>query len=143
MVTLRQRHDTTQIIKIKCQVDQTEHFQHHLLFAFNRSADSAIAAREICAMYGEGTAPQITDRHRFSCFKNANFVLSDGSHTGRPTESVEERLNELLQENPRQTTRELAEQMDYDKKKKTVVDHLHSMGKLHRNRLVDQCVIYP
>ncbi|XP_052822023.1 histone-lysine N-methyltransferase SETMAR-like isoform X2 [Octopus bimaculoides] len=103
------------IIKMECQVDKTEHFQHHLLFAFNQGVEVAKVAHEICAVYEEGAMPQSTDCCRFPCFKNGNFDLKDGSHTGQPIES-EERLNQLLHENPCQTTRELVEQMDCDKK---------------------------
>ncbi|XP_065665663.1 histone-lysine N-methyltransferase SETMAR-like [Hydra vulgaris] len=115
---------------MECQVDKTEHFRHHLLFAFNRGVKAAEATRENCAVYGEGAMPESTARRWFSRFKNGNFDLKDGSHTGRPIEFDEERLNQLLHENPRQTTRELAEQMDCDKK--TVVNHLHSMGKVQK-----------
>ena len=115
---------------MECQVDKTEHFRHHLLFAFNRGVKAAEAAREICAVYGEGAMPESTARRLFSRFKNGNFDLKDGSHTGRQIEFDEERLNQLLHENPRQTTRELAEQMDCDQK--TVVNHLHSMGKVQK-----------
>ena len=119
-----------QIIKMECQADKTEHFRHHLVFAFNRGVKAAEAAREICAVYGERAMPESTARRWFSRFKNGNFDLKDGSHTGRPIEFDEERLNQLLHENPRQTTRELAEQMDCDQK--TVVNHLHSMGKVQK-----------
>ena len=103
-------------------MDKIEHFRHHLLFAFNRGVNAAEAAREICSVYGNGAIPESTARRWFSRFKNGNFDLKDGPHTGRPTVFDEERLNQLLHENPRQTTRELAEQMDCDQK--TVVNHL-------------------
>lgn len=115
---------------MECQVDKIKHFRHHLLFAFNGGVNAAEAARQICSVYGKEEMSESTARRWFSRFKNGNFDLKDGPHTGRPTVFDEERLNQLLHENPRQTTRELAEQMDCDKK--TVVNHLHSMGKVQK-----------
>lgn len=36
------------------QADKNEHFRHHLLFEFNQGAKTTEAARDICAVYGEG-----------------------------------------------------------------------------------------
>lgn len=74
--------------------------------------------------------PQSTARRRFSRFKNENFELEEGSHTGRPIKFGEERLNQILQENSLQTTRELMEQMDRDKIR--VVNHLQSIGQVQK-----------
>ena len=113
---------------MECQVDKIEHFRHHLLFAFNRGVNATEAAREICSVYGNGAMPESTARRWFSRFKNGNFYLKDRSHTGRPTVFDEDRLNQLLHENPRQTTRELAEQMDCDKKNCGVSHSFNGQG---------------
>lgn len=115
---------------MECQVDKNEHFRHHLLFAYNRGAKAADAARELCAVYGEGAIADRTARDWFAKFKIGNFDLKDAPRSGRPNEFDEERLNKLLHEDARQTTRELAEQMDCDQK--TVVNHLKSMGKVQK-----------
>lgn len=47
------------IIKMERQGDKTEHFWHHLLFAFNGDIKGTEAAREVCAVYTEGTVPQV------------------------------------------------------------------------------------
>ncbi|KAL4705124.1 hypothetical protein ACJJTC_009755 [Scirpophaga incertulas] len=83
--------------------ENKNHFRHHLLFAFNRGAKATEAAREICA---------------------------DASRSGRPSEFDEERLDQLLHEDARQTTRELAERIGSNKS--TVAEHLHSMGKVQK-----------
>jgi len=118
---------------MECQVEKNEHFRHLMLFAFNRDgkdAKAAKAAREICAAYGEDAMPERTARWWFSRFKNKKFNLKDAARSGRPVGFDEERLNHLLHENPRQSTRELAEQLTCDQK--TVVNHLHSMGKVQK-----------
>ena len=43
-----------QIIEMECQVEKNEHFRHLLLFAFYQGSKAAKAARDICAVYGEG-----------------------------------------------------------------------------------------
>ena len=104
-----------------------------MLFAFNRDgkdAKAAKVAREICAVYGEDAMPERTARWWFSRFKNKKFNLKDAARSGRPVGFDEDRLNHLLHENPCQSTRELAEQSICDQK--TVVNHLHSMGKVQK-----------
>ena len=89
-----------QIVKMECQV---EHFRHLLLFAFNQGSKSAKAAGDICAVYGEGAIAERTARDWYAKFKNGNFDLKDAPRSGRPVEFDEERLNQLLHENSRQT----------------------------------------
>ncbi|KOC60012.1 Histone-lysine N-methyltransferase SETMAR [Habropoda laboriosa] len=89
---------------MECQVEKNEHFRH-LLFAFNQGSKAAKAARDICAVYGEGAIAERTARDWYAKFKNGNFDL-------KARLSDEERLNQLLHENSRQTTRELAEKME-------------------------------
>ena len=63
------------------------------------------AAREICAVYGKGAIAERTARYWFAKFKSANFDLKDASHSGRPSEFDEERLNQLLHKDARQNQR--------------------------------------
>ncbi|RWR98918.1 Histone-lysine N-methyltransferase SETMAR-like protein, partial [Dinothrombium tinctorium] len=115
------------IIKMECQVEKNEHFRHLLLFAFNQGSKAAKAARDICAVYGEDAIAERTARDWYAKFKNGNFDLKDAPRSGRPVEFDEKRLNQLLHENSRQTTRELAEKMECSHT--TIEKHLHSMGK--------------
>ena len=61
---------------MECQVDKNEHFRHHLLFAFNRGAKATEAAREICAVYGEGAIAERTARYWFAKFKSGEARFS-------------------------------------------------------------------
>ncbi|KOC70262.1 Histone-lysine N-methyltransferase SETMAR [Habropoda laboriosa] len=102
-------------------------------FAFNQGSKAAKAARGICAVYGEGAITERTVRDWYAKFKNGNFHLKDAPHaprSGRPVEFDEERLNQPLRENSRQTTRELAEKMEYSHT--AIEKHLHSMGKVQK-----------
>ena len=81
-------------------------------------------------MYGEGAIAERTARDWYAKFKNGNFDLKDASRSGRPLEFDEQRLSELLLENLRQTTRELAEKMECSHT--AIEKHLHSMGKVQK-----------
>ncbi|XP_065658549.1 histone-lysine N-methyltransferase SETMAR-like [Hydra vulgaris] len=115
---------------MECQVDKNEHFRHHLLFALNRGVKATEAAREICAVYGKIAIAERTVRYWFAKFRSGNIDLKDASRSGRPSEFDEKRLNQLLNENARQTTRELAERIGSNKS--TVAEHLNSMGKIQK-----------
>ncbi|KOC64196.1 Histone-lysine N-methyltransferase SETMAR [Habropoda laboriosa] len=115
---------------MECQVEKNEHFRHLLLFAFNQGSKAAKAARDICAVYGEGAIAERTARDWYAKFKNGNFDLKDAPRSGRPVEFDEERLNQLLHVNSRQTTRELAEKMECSHT--AIEKHLHSMGKVQK-----------
>ena len=56
-------------------------------------------------MYGEGAIAERTARDWYAKFKNGNFYFKDAPRSGRPVEFDEERLNQLLHENSRQTTK--------------------------------------
>ncbi|KAL4719047.1 hypothetical protein ACJJTC_014046 [Scirpophaga incertulas] len=104
---------------MECQVDKNEHFRHHLLFAFNRGAKATEAAREICAVYGEGAIAERTARYWFAKFKSGNFDLKDASRSGRPSEFDEVRLDQLLHEAAQRK----------GSNKSTVAEHLHGRFK--------------
>ena len=93
---------------MKCQVEKLEHFRHILLFEFNRREKAAEAARNICAAYRENAIGESTARKWFSLFKVDHFDISDTPHSGRPSNFVEDRLNTLIHNDPRQCTRQLA-----------------------------------
>lgn len=113
-----------------CQLDKIYHLRHILLFEFNRGSNASESARNICGVYGKGFVAERTARKWFSRFKNGNFDMSDEQRTGRPSGFNEERLEVLLQEDPKQTTRELAKKMDYSPQ--TVLNHLNTMGKVQK-----------
>ena len=62
----------------------------------------------------------------FAKFKNGNFDIKDMPCCRRPSEFDKDHLKELLKEESRQTSRELAKKMDCDQK--TILNHLHSTG---------------
>ncbi len=94
---------------------------------------SSLIAREICTLYGKDAMNVRTAGRWFLSFKENNFELKDIDRSGHPFEFDEERLNQLLHKNARQSTRELAQQMEYDHK--NVVNHLHSIKRFQNTAL--------
>ena len=50
----------------------------------------------------------------FAMFRSGDFDLEDKERSGRPQELETDNLEELLEEDPRQSTQELAEQLGVD-----------------------------
>ncbi|KOC58661.1 Histone-lysine N-methyltransferase SETMAR [Habropoda laboriosa] len=78
----------------------------------------------------EGAIAERTARDWYAKFKNGNFDLKDAPRSGRPVEFDEERLNQLLHENSRQTARELEGKMECSHT--AIEKHLHSLGKVQK-----------
>ena len=76
---------------MECQVEKFDHFQHILLFEFNREAKAAEAARNTFAVYGDNAIGESTVR-KFSRFKEDRFDISDTPCSGFD----EDRLNTLI-----------------------------------------------
>ena len=95
------------------QVEKLEHFQHILLFEFNRGAKAAEAARNIFAVYEDSSIGESTARKLFSCFKEDRFDISDTPRSRRPS-LFDDRLNTLIHNDPHQCTWELANVMKSD-----------------------------
>lgn len=115
---------------MECQVDKNEHFRHLLLFHCNQHLSAAEAARLICSVYGEKAVSERTAQKWFSKFKNGDFNLSDAPRSGRPSDFDEGCLNQLIHDDPRQSTRALGHAMDCDHT--TVSRHLEKMGKVQK-----------
>ena len=94
---------------ILCQVKKNEHFRHHLIFAFNQYSKAAMAARDICAVHGEGAMVERASCDWYAKLKNRYFDLDDAPRSGRPVEFDEDRLSQLLYKNFSLTNRELAD----------------------------------
>ena len=101
-----------------------------LMLYWFRIQDSATrAASEINKAYPNIVTSRTCQRW-FKRFREGDFSLEDRPRSGRPQEVDNDRLLQLLDENPRVTTEELA--MKFKCSKSTIFDHLHSLGKKNR-----------
>ena len=66
-------------------------------------------ARNICSTMSEDTISIRAAQHCFNQFNSSNFELNDSRHSGRPLEVDVDVLKQLVEEDPRLTTRCLAE----------------------------------
>jgi histone-lysine N-methyltransferase SETMAR len=77
-------------------------------------------------VYGEGSASRTTCYRYFNRFRNGDKTLEDEERPGRSSEFDEKALLVLVSDNPRQSTRELAEQLGSSHM--TVERHLKELG---------------
>ena len=98
---------------------------------FNQGSKAAKAARDICAVYGEGAIAERTACGWYAKFKNENFDFKVAPCSGRPIEFDKEQLNQLLHQNSCQTTRKLAKKMECFHT--AIENHLYSMGKVQKS----------
>ncbi len=115
--------------------EQKRHTRHCMFYEFDRGSTAAEATKNNHAAYGEEAVGSSTCRRWFNKFRSTDTSLTDKARSGRPVDFDDEALQALLDADSRQTTRELAEQLNCSHS--TVERHLHALGKMHKNgRLV-------
>ncbi len=102
------------------------HIRHCSLYEFDLDHNATTAAHNICKVYGEGSASRTTCYRYFNRFRNGDKTLEDEERPGRSSEFDEKALLALVSDNPRQSTRELAEQLGSSHM--TVERHLKELG---------------
>jgi transposase len=97
-----------------------------LLHEFRLGRKATEATSNICSTMGKGAVSVRTAQHWFHRFKDSNFELDDLPHTGRPLQVDMDGLKQLIEEDPRLTTRCLAERLGCSHV--TVETYLHELG---------------
>jgi transposase len=101
-----------------------------LLHEFRMNHKATEATNNICSTMGEDVVSIRTAQHWFNRFKNGNLELEDLPRSGRPREVDTDVLRELIEDDPRWTTRCLAEQLRCSH---TIIEkHLKELGKTWR-----------
>jgi [histone H3]-lysine36 N-dimethyltransferase SETMAR len=92
-------------------------------------------------LYGDGLTFERTCQDWFQRFRSGDVSLEDKSRSGRPVELDEQALIDLIKEDNRQSTRDLAEQLNVGHS--TVAEHLQALGyKLKLGAWVPQGKVY-
>lgn len=97
-----------------------------LLYDFKSGLNAAESSRCINAAFGEGTVSERNARFWFQRFHDGNFDLEDRPRAGRPSTVDRDRLQQVVEADPRMTARELAETLGVHNS--TVINHLHALG---------------
>ena len=98
-----------------------------LLYEFLLGHKATEATNNICSAMRQDIISTRTAQRWFNRFDNGNFELDDSSRSGRPVEVDLDRLKQLIEDDPRLTTRCLAEQLGCSHT--TVETHLNELGK--------------
>ena len=98
---------------MECQIEKYPHLRHVLLYEYNHGVNTRQASININAIYDDGIGfmSERSAQTWFNKFRNLNFDLGDAPRSGRPVETDEDQLKALLEDDARQTVRELAEQL--------------------------------
>ncbi|CAK9810886.1 Histone-lysine N-methyltransferase SETMAR [Anthophora plagiata] len=99
-----------------------------MLWEFQNGNNVANTAKKICDVIGEGVVSERTVRNWFVKFRSGDTSLQDEPKPGRSTDIDDHPLKVLVEQNPRQTTRELADKMGTSQT--IVCRHLKKLGKV-------------
>ena len=101
-----------------------------MLYEFQPGNSASAAALNICAVLAEGTVADRICRHWFKRFQENDISLEIYPRSGRPFECDAERLQALIEDNPRLTTRELSIVLGCNY---SAIDHqLHQLRKVNK-----------
>ena len=103
---------------------------HLMLFFYRKGKNVTQAANKICAVYGEGAVAERTVRKWFARFKTGDFNLEDQKRPDRSFITDEDQIKILIENNPRYTTRKLAEMLNVSKF--TIHEHFVKLGYINR-----------
>ena len=98
-----------------------------LLHEFRLAHKVTEAANNICGTMGENVLSIRTAQHGFNRFKNGNLELDDLPRPSRSLEVDVDHLKQLIEQDPRLTSRCLAEQLGCSHT--AVEKHLNKLGK--------------
>ena len=99
-----------------------------MLYDFKSRMKAAASCRRICDAFGNDIVSERVCQDWFSRFKKGDYSLCDKPRSGRPSTVDNEALKNLVERNPRATTRKYAETLGCAQS--TIITHLESVGKV-------------
>lgn len=106
------------------------HIRHCMLYEYHQHKNAVKATESILSVYPGCGLDKRVCQNWFSRFKNGDFDLNDKPRSGRPVQADDDILEQLLEEDPKQSTRELALKLAVCQK--TVCNRLHALGKVQK-----------
>lgn len=101
-----------------------------LWYEFKQGKSAAEAHRALFQVFDEDALSESQCKRWFQRFRDGDESLEDQKHGSRPQIIDNDALKEAIESDPRQTTRDLAEQFGCTHV--TIENHLHGMGKTNR-----------
>jgi len=90
-----------------------KHFQHIMLYYFNKDKSSTETQKKICAVYGKGAVTDQTCQKYFVKFHAGDFLLYDVPQLGRPVEADNDQTKTLTENYQHYTTQKVADISKY------------------------------
>ena len=79
--------------------ENTQHFQHIMLYYFKKGTNTIEMQRKISAVYGEGAVTDQTCQKWFVKFHAGHFLLDHASWSGGPVEVDSDQIKTLIENN--------------------------------------------
>ena len=101
-----------------------------MLYYFKKGKNATETHKKTCAIYEEGAVTDRMCQKWFVKFRAGDFSLEDAPGSGRPVEVDSDRIETLIENSRRYTTREIADILKMSKS--SVENHLHQLGYVNR-----------
>lgn len=108
----------------------SEHLRHAMLLYFNQRKKAAECHRLLSETYGEHSPAIKTCETWFRRFKSGDYDVSDRAKPGGPKKYEDADLQALLDEDPNQTQKQLAEVLEVTQE--SISRRLKAMGKIQK-----------
>lgn len=113
-------------------VPTREELRETILNYFNQSKCAAQCHRLLIKLYGESSSPSLsTCEYWYRRFKAGDFDIADKERSGAPKKLEDPELEQLLEDNPHQTQRQLA--VIFNVSHATIHRRLRNIGVIRRN----------
>lgn len=109
-------------------VPSKEHLRNVLLFLFHSKKSAAEGHKIIVETYGDHAPSNTTCKEWFRRFRSGDFDVCDKERPGQPKHFEDPELQALLDEDPCQTQKQLAEALGVTQQ--TISNRLKAMGKM-------------
>ena len=101
-----------------------------ILYDFKSGLNAKESFRRIADAFGEETISLRGVQHWFQRFRSGDFCLEDRPRSGRPSDFDDDRLRQLVEDDPYLTSRAIATMMDVSQP--TIIAHLRNIGKVSK-----------